>query len=132
MSVSLAEAIQIIFGAIQILLAWLTIRRQSEPRKASNAEISEVRKSTSFASFTTRFDAFAFVVSIGSLVAAELVQPDFLLPWAQTLLNYFFVALSATIFTLTVVRVQAARFAVRFTESFSKALKSTEFDGGEF
>jgi hypothetical protein len=130
MNISVAEAIQIVFGAIQIVLAWMTIRRQSEPQKASSAELTEARRSTSFISFITRFDAFALAASFGSLLAATFVQPDFLLPWAQTILSYFFIALSATTFTLTVVRVQAERYMFLFTQGFKKAMRS-EGSGSE-
>jgi len=129
MNISAAEAIQIIFGAIQIVLAWTTIRRQSEPQKASAAEITEARRSTSFFSFITPFDVFSLAVSFGSLLAATFVQPEFLLPWAQTILGYFFIALSATTFTLTVVRVQAERYIFLFTQGFKKAMRSEEVNG---
>ena len=56
------------------------------------------------------------------------IKPDSLFPWAQILVSYFFVVLAATVFTLTVVRVQTNRFA----KALEHTLNNLDFDGGEF
>jgi uncharacterized membrane protein len=128
MKISVAEAIQIIFGAVQIALAWISIRRQSTPKETSKEGPNKVRNVMSFVDSIEWFDSFSFLVSIGSLLAAVFIKPDSLFPWAQILLNYFFVVLAATVFTLTVVRVQTNRFA----KALEHTLNNLDFDGGEF
>jgi Flp pilus assembly protein TadB len=128
MKISVAEAIQIIFGAVQIFLAWISIRRQSIPQEPSKEGSNKVRKVTSFLNSIEWFDSFSFLVSIGSLLAAVFVKPDSLLPWAQILVSYFFVVLAATVFTLTVVSIQTKRFA----KALEYTLNNLQIDGGEF
>ena len=128
MNITLGESIEIAIMVVQTAFGWMTIRRQSEPRVPPDANRNEIRRATSFLRSIAPFDAFAFLVSISALLVAALVQPGWLVPWAQRLVPFFFVALASSVFALTVVRVQANRFSKDLTNT----LNNLNIDGGEF
>ena len=128
MKFTVAEWIQITIGLAQLFLGYLAIRKQSKPSNDLENSNKKSNGNITFFNSMDRFDFFALFVSLGCLVSGAIFSLPSISENFERLMKYSLLAISSSVFTLTIIRIQTNKI----TRIVHYAYENAKLDGGNF
>ncbi len=128
MKFTVAEWIQITIGLAQLFLGYLAIRKQSKPSNDLENSNKKSNGNITFFNSMDRFDFFALIVSLGCLVSGAIFSLPSIIENFERLMRYSLLAISSSVFTLTIIRIQTNKI----TRIMHYAYENAKLDGGNF